>query len=104
MAFGEHGNGMGLAAADLFYFHLPQSDDQLWLGLVGTAVLIFGHAASVRVTKLSAATTTPREEATFVRQRDRVRITTCNLHYLDCLKKVNETRCRLVRIALDIRG
>ena len=54
--------------------------------------------------QLPAATTAPRVEPSLVCQGDGVCVTTGDLHNFDRLEKIDETWCRLIRVALDIRG
>jgi dihydropteroate synthase len=81
----KHGHGVGFTARDLPNFHLLQRDDQFWLWLIGTAILVLWHGGCIRVTELPAAAATPRVEATLIGESDRVRITAGNLTDHDVL-------------------
>jgi hypothetical protein len=56
------------------------------------------------VTKLTAAATTPRVEASLSCECDSMCIAACDLDYADIHKQLNDSRGRLIGISLDISG
>lgn len=104
VARAQYRNRMRFAARHFLDLMILQVLDHLRLGLIRAAVLVFRHALRVRVTQLTAATSTPRVEAAFLSQGHGVRITACNLNDLDALQELNKTRRRLVGITLDVGG
>ena len=82
----HHCNGVGLATGNLPNFLLLQHYNQFRLRLVGAAIFIFRHRRCIRVTELTAATTTPRVEASLSCECDRMCIATCDLNYADIHK------------------
>ena len=56
------------------------------------------------MTELTTAATTPGVEPALVCQGNSVGVSACDLYHLDGLEKVDESRSRLVRVALDICG
>jgi len=98
----KHSDGVSFSARHLFDFHLFESNDQFGFGLVWAAIFVFGHRGRVRVTELTAATSTPGVKSPAICQSDGVSITACYLHDFYRGEKVNKARRGLVRITLDI--
>ena len=98
----EDGHRVRLATGHLFYFHLPQGDDELGVGLVRAPVLVLWHRRGVWVTQLAAPSAAPRVETALISQRYGMSISAGYLHDLDCLKQIDKSWCRLVRIALNV--
>ena len=102
MPISQHCYCVRLATRHLLDFIALQVLDHLGLGLVRAPVLVLRHALSVRVTQLTAAPTAPGVETALGGQGYGVSISACDLNYLDVHEQLDQARCGLVGVALDI--
>ena len=98
----KHSDSMRLATGHFFDFVSFEILDHLGLWLIRAAVFVLWHALGVGMTKLAAATTTPRVESALLSKGYGVGIATGYLDDFDSLKQLNESGRGLIRIAFDI--
>lgn len=102
VSISHYSYSMSLPACHLSDFLLLQDYNELWFRLVRAAILVLGHRRSIRVAKLTTATTSPRVETTFKSECHCVRISTSYLDYSHIDEKINYSRSGLVGIAFNI--
>ena len=101
---GEDCYCMSLATGDLSHFLLLEDYYEFRLGLIGTAILILRHSTSIRVSELSAATSTPRVQPALLCKCDSMRIPTSYHDHPNIKQQFNNARSGLVRITFNISG